>query len=66
MTTLATVFALLPLSLALGAGAQLLQPLAIAVIGGFIFSGLIVLLVLPALYAWLDPKGRLAAVRRPD
>ncbi|HKB69456.1 MAG TPA: efflux RND transporter permease subunit [Thermoanaerobaculia bacterium] len=60
MTTLATVFALLPLSLALGAGAQLLQPLAIAVIGGFIFSGLIVLLVLPALYAWLDPHGRLA------
>ena len=66
MTTLATVFALLPLSLALGAGAQLLQPLAIAVIGGFIFSGLIVLLVLPALYAWLDPKGRLAGVTRPE
>jgi Cu/Ag efflux pump CusA len=60
MTTLATVFALLPLSVALGAGAQLLQPLAIAVIGGFIFSGVVVLLVLPALYAWLDPRGRLA------
>jgi len=60
MTTLSTVFALLPLSLALGAGAQLQQPLAIAVIGGFIFSGLVVLLVLPALYAWLDPKGKLA------
>ena len=66
MTTLATVFALLPLSLALGAGAQLQQPLAIAVIGGFIFSGLVVLLILPALYAWLDPNGRLAGVTRPE
>jgi CzcA family heavy metal efflux pump len=60
MTTLATVFALLPLALALGAGAQLQQPLAIAVIGGFIFSGLVVLLILPALYSWLDPTGKLA------
>ena len=63
MTTLATVFALFPLALALGAGAQLQQPLAIAVIGGFIFSGAVVLLVLPALYGWLDPHGRLAGVR---
>jgi multidrug efflux pump subunit AcrB len=60
MTTLATVFALLPLALALGAGAQLQQPLAIAVIGGFIFSGLVVLLILPSLYGWLDPGMRLA------
>jgi multidrug efflux pump subunit AcrB len=60
MTTLATVFALLPLALALGAGAQLQQPLAIAVIGGFIFSGLVVLLILPSLYGWLDPRMRLA------
>ena len=60
MTTLATVFALLPLALAWGAGAQLQQPLAIAVIGGFIFSGLVVLLILPALYGWLDPNSRLA------
>jgi len=60
MTTLATVFALLPLALAWGAGAQLQQPLAIAVIGGFIFSGLVVLLILPALYGWLDPHRRLA------
>ncbi|HET7452947.1 MAG TPA: efflux RND transporter permease subunit [Thermoanaerobaculia bacterium] len=66
MTTLATVFALLPLSIALGAGAQLLQPLAIAVIGGFLFSGLVVLLVLPSLYAWLDPRGELAGRERGE
>jgi CzcA family heavy metal efflux pump len=59
MTILATAFALAPLALALGQGAQLLQPLAIAVIGGFVLSGPLVLIVLPALYARLDPHGRL-------
>ncbi|MFI5179993.1 MAG: efflux RND transporter permease subunit [Thermoanaerobaculia bacterium] len=60
MTILATAFALAPLALALGEGSQLQQPLAIAVIGGFFLSGPIVLLLLPALYAWMDPHGRLA------
>ena len=60
MTILATAFALSPLALALGEGSQLQQPLAVAVIGGFVLSGPIVLLLLPGLYAWLDPKGRLA------
>jgi multidrug efflux pump subunit AcrB len=60
MTILATAFALAPLAFALGEGSQLQQPLAIAVIGGFVLSGPIVLLVLPSLYCMLDPKGRLA------
>ncbi len=60
MTILATAFALAPLAFALGEGSQLQQPLAIAVIGGFVLSGPLVLLVLPALYARLDPKGKLA------
>ncbi|HWX24193.1 MAG TPA: efflux RND transporter permease subunit, partial [Vicinamibacteria bacterium] len=59
MTILATAFALAPLAFALGQGSQLQQPLAIAVIGGFVLSGPLVLLVLPSLYLWLDPKGRL-------
>jgi CzcA family heavy metal efflux pump len=59
-TILATGFALAPLALALGEGSQLLQPLAIGVIGGFVLSGLLVLFVLPSLYRWLDPKGKLA------
>jgi multidrug efflux pump subunit AcrB len=59
-TTLATGFALAPLAFAIGEGSQLLQPLAIAVIGGFVLSGVLVLFVLPSLYCWLDPKGRLA------
>ena len=40
--------------------AQLMQPLAVGVIGGFVLSGPIVLLVLPSLYRLLDPAGRLA------
>jgi CzcA family heavy metal efflux pump len=50
MTTLAAVFALLPLSLGIGAGAQLQQPLAIAVIGGFSVSSLLLFFALPLAY----------------
>ncbi len=60
MTILASAFALGPLALALGEGSQLQQPLAIAVIGGFVLSGFLVLWVLPALYCAIDPKGRLS------
>ena len=63
MTILAGAFALAPLALALGEGSQLQQPLAIAVIGGFVFSGPIVLMILPALYAWIDPRGHLAGLQ---
>ncbi len=42
MTILASAFALAPLALALGEGSQLQQPLAIAVIGGFVLSGFLV------------------------
>jgi multidrug efflux pump subunit AcrB len=61
MTVLATSLALAPLAVALGQGSQLMQPLAIAVIGGFVLSGPIVLLLLPALYRWLDPTGKLGS-----
>jgi len=64
MTIFATAFALAPLALALGEGSQLQQPLAIAVIGGFVLSSPLVLLILPSLYCWLDPRGRLAGPPR--
>ena len=66
MTIFATAFALAPLAIALGEGSQLQQPLAIAVIGGFILSSPLVLLILPSLYCWLDPHGRLAGPRRTN
>jgi CzcA family heavy metal efflux pump len=49
MTALGAIIALMPLALGIGTGAQLHQPLAIAVIGGFIFALPILLIILPAL-----------------
>ena len=53
MTALAAVFALLPLSLGIGAGAQMQQPLAVAVIGGFSLSSLLLFFCLPLMYRLL-------------
>jgi CzcA family heavy metal efflux pump len=53
MTSLAAILGMLPLALAIGAGAELLQPLAIAVIGGLIFALLLSLIVTPTVYAIL-------------
>ena len=50
MTALAAVCGMLPLALALGAGSQMLQPLAIAVIGGVAISMLLSLIVTPVAY----------------
>lgn len=49
MTALGAIIALMPLALGIGAGAQLHQPLAIAVIGGFIVGLPLLLIVLPSL-----------------
>ena len=51
MTTFAGVAALAPLALGLGAGSALLKPLAIAVVGGFVTSAFLLLIVLPSLLA---------------
>jgi len=53
MTALATVAGMIPLSLAIGAGSQMLQPLAIAVIGGIVASMVISLVVTPAVHYYL-------------
>ena len=57
MTALATIFGMLPLAFGAGSGAQLLQPLAIAVIGGVSVSMLLSLLVTPVLYFRLKEFG---------
>jgi multidrug efflux pump subunit AcrB len=53
MTALAAVAGMLPLALALGAGSQMLQPLAIAVIGGILVSMVLSLIVTPAIQFFL-------------
>jgi CzcA family heavy metal efflux pump len=54
MTALATIAGMIPLSLALGQGSQMLQPLAIAVIGGILASMVLSLIVTPAVHYYLD------------
>jgi CzcA family heavy metal efflux pump len=53
MTALAAVAGMIPLALAIGAGSQMLQPLAIAVIGGILASMLLSLIVTPTVHYWL-------------
>ncbi len=58
MTALAAVAGMLPLALALGAGSQMLQPLAIAVIGGILISMVLSLVITPAVHFYLTRIGR--------
>ena len=54
MTALAAAAGMLPLALALGAGSQMLQPLAIAVIGGIAISMVLSLIITPAVHYYLS------------
>jgi multidrug efflux pump subunit AcrB len=56
MTALATVAGMLPLALAWGAGSQMLQPLAIAVIGGILASMVLSLVVTPAVHYYIGGR----------
>jgi multidrug efflux pump subunit AcrB len=56
MTALATVAGMAPLAFAIGAGSQMLQPLAIAVIGGVIISMVLSLIITPAVHFYLEGK----------
>jgi len=56
MTAVAAVAGMLPLALAFGAGSQMLQPLAIAVIGGILISMLLSLIITPAVHYYLTAK----------
>jgi len=57
MTAIGAIVALMPLALGIGAGAQLHQPLAIAVIGGFLAALPLLLIVLPSMLLILYRKG---------
>ena len=61
MTATAAICGMLPLAFALGAGSQMLQPLAIAVIGGILVSVVLSLIVTPVVYYLLTRERELAA-----
>ncbi len=56
MTSLSTILGILPIALALGAGAESRIPMGVAIIGGLLVGTLLTLYVVPAMYSYLTAK----------
>ncbi len=58
MSTGSTLVGLIPMALALERGAELMQPLAVVVIGGLFFSTFLTLVLIPVIYEWVESRKR--------
>mgnify|MGYP002629510819 CR=1 FL=1 len=58
MTTLAMIFAMLPLALSAGLGSETKAPMAISIIGGLVSSMFLTLIVVPVIYKFINPLDR--------
>ena len=55
MTTMAAIFGILPIAIGFGAGAELRQPLGVAVVGGLVVSQVLTLFTIPVTYLYMEP-----------
>ena len=57
MTSLTTILGMVPMALSTGEGSETWRPMGVAVIGGMIFSTIITMIIVPAVYAAMDKSG---------
>jgi HAE1 family hydrophobic/amphiphilic exporter-1 len=66
MTSLATIFGILPIAIGLGAGGEARRPLGIAVVGGMAVSTFLTMVLVPVVYTFLARFTKTIAVEAPE